>query len=271
MRLANSNPAARPTKLLAAAPRLPRVARDRGSTCSPSKVLNKLKQGKPGSRFPIRSKHLGDCRDRLDRGNVEREERRMASYLTLEDERNFGPELLDVATRAARHALAPELQRLHEENQELQDQLTSATKTTIDQYLDANVPNWRQINADERFHQWLLMPDPYSGIVRDRLLKDAAHAANAQRVASFFKGFLAAAGQASASTGQAPQRTQRVPRTPSGQRIYDRSEITEMAARRRKGLINDADWQRWEYELCRASAEGRVRGALGVDGVPISR
>jgi len=194
----------------------------------------------------------------------------MASYLTLEDERNFGPELLDVATRAARHALAPELQRLHEENQELQDQLTSATKTTIDQYLDANVPNWRQINADERFHQWLLMPDPYSGIVRDRLLKDAAHAADAPRVASFFKGFLREAGATvQAPAGQAPQRRSR--RAPDGRPIYTRPQIEQMWARRRKGEIGDEAWARWEHELIAAGREGRIVGALGIDGIPVTR
>jgi hypothetical protein len=198
----------------------------------------------------------------------------MASYLTLEDERNFGPELLDVATRAARHALAPELQQLRDENQALQDQLDSATKSTIDQFLDREVPNWRQINVDERFHSWLLQPEPYSGIIRDRLLKDAAHAANAQRVASFFHGFLAAAGQAPASpapapAGQAPQRTPR--RAPSGQRLYSRDEITRMWNLRRQGKIDDQAWARWEVELCRASAEGRVVGALGIDGIPVSR
>src|SRR5262249_38421729 len=113
----------------------------------------------------------------------------MASYLTNEDVQNFGPELLDVATRAAKHALGPELEQLYNENQQLRDEVGRATKTTIDQYLDQHVPNWREINADERFHSWLLMPDTYSGVIRDRLLKDAAHAANAQRVASFFTGF----------------------------------------------------------------------------------
>jgi hypothetical protein len=53
--------------------------------------------------------------------------------------------------------------RAYLENQALQDQLDSATKMSIDQYLDANVPNWRQINNDERFHRWLLIPDTYSG------------------------------------------------------------------------------------------------------------
>src|SRR5262249_37501712 len=111
-------------------------------------------------------------------------------YLTNQDLQDFGPELLDVAQRAAQHAVGPELQQLHDENQRLRDEVSRAAKNTIDQYLDANVPGWRQINADERFHQWLLMPDPYSGVIRDRLLKDAAHAANAQRVASFFTGFV---------------------------------------------------------------------------------
>src|SRR6516164_4504702 len=115
----------------------------------------------------------------------------MASHLTLEDERNFGPELLDVAIRAARHGLAPELQRLQNENAQLWNQLDATTKVTIDRELDAAVPNWRQINADERFHGWLLQPDPLSGVIRDRLLKDAASAGDAQRVVRFFQGFLA--------------------------------------------------------------------------------
>lgn|SRR5215813_7312721 len=191
------------------------------------------------------------------------------SYLTREDEQNFGPELLDVATRAAQHALAPELQRLRNENAQLWNQLDATAKNTIDRYLDQYVPSWRQVNADSRFHQWLLLPDTYSGVIRDRLLKDAAHAANAPRVASFFQGFLREQG----SAGQTPatHTSQRAPRTPSGQRIYDRSEITRMWDRRRQGKIDDQAWMRWEYELCRASAEGRVRGALDVDGVPVSR
>jgi hypothetical protein len=169
--------------------------------------------------------------------------------LTRQDLDNFGPELLDVAQRAAQHALAPELQRLHEENQDLQDQLNSATKTTIDQYLDREVPNWRSINADERFHSWLLQPDPYSGIIRDRLLKDAAHAASAPRVASFFKGFLAAAGQTPASSAPTSQRAPR--RAPSGQRLYDRSEITRM-------------WNSISYQLssCRPIAPTVATGLL---------
>src|SRR5262245_49737141 len=42
--------------------------------------------------------------------------------------------------------------------------------------------------------------------------------------------------------------------------------------RRRKGLIPDDQWARWENELCLASKEGRVVGALRLDdGVPVTR
>jgi hypothetical protein len=100
----------------------------------------------------------------------------MSYYLTMDDEKNFGPELLDVATRAARQALAPELQQLHNENLALQSQLDLAKKAAIDRALDAAIPNWREINSDERFHAWLRLPEMFSGVIRDRLLKDAAAA-----------------------------------------------------------------------------------------------
>ena len=144
---------------------------------------------------------------------------------------------------------------------------------TIDRELDAAVPDWRQINADERFHSWLLMPEPYSGVIRDRLLKDAAQAADAQRVVSIFQGFLREAGAAGqAPAGQASTRSAANRRSASsGQRIYDRSEITRMWNLRRQGKIDDQAWLRWEHELCRASREGRVRAALNIDGIPVTR
>src|SRR5262245_25559060 len=121
----------------------------------------------------------------------------MANYLTLEDEKNFGPELLDVAIRSARHALDPQLQQLRDEDAQLRDEVSRNTASSIDQYLDQHVPNWRQINTDEGFHNWLLQSDTFSGVIRDRLLKDAARAGDASRVANFFRAYLAAAGQAS--------------------------------------------------------------------------
>ena len=108
---------------------------------------------------------------------------------------------------------------------------------------------------------------PLSGVIRDRLLKDAAHSGDAQRVATFFRGFLAAAAQTPASS--APQRTSR--RAPSGP-IYTRGQITQMATMRRRGQIGDKEWARWEHELITAGRDGRIAGALSLDdGIPRSR
>src|SRR5262249_20428028 len=141
-------------------------------------------------------------------------------------------------------------------------EVSRAAKMAIDRELDAAVPDWRAINTDERFHRWLSMPEPYSGIIRDRLLKDAAAAANAQRVISIFKGFIREVGAADFS--------QRTSRTSSGKPIYTRGQILQMAAMRRRGQIGDTEWARWEAELVAAGREGRIRGALNNDGLPVS-
>jgi hypothetical protein len=39
-----------------------------------------------------------------------------------------------------------------------------------------------------------------------------------------------------------------------------------MAAMRRRGEINDAEWARWEHELIAAGREGRIIGALDLAG-----
>ena len=187
----------------------------------------------------------------------------MASYLTQNDLANFGPELLDVAQRAAQHAVGPELQQLRDENRDLQDQLNSAAKLALDRELDAAVPNWREINVSEQFHRWLSMPEPYSGIIRDRLLKDATAAVDPRRVIRFFQGFLREIGQP-AQSGQpmASVLPASYPPAQSSGRIYSREDITRMAALHRRKAISDEEYARWENEFIRAANEGRVRGAL---------
>jgi hypothetical protein len=184
----------------------------------------------------------------------------MASYLTQNDLANFGPELLDVAQRAAQHAVGPELQQLRDENRDLQDQLNSAAKLALDRELDAAVPNWREINVSEQFHRWLSMPEPYSGIIRDRLLKDATAAVDPRRVIRFFQGFLREAGQPAVQPASILPSS--YPASSSRGRIYSREDITRMAALHRRKAISDAEYARWENEFIRAANEGRIKGAL---------
>jgi hypothetical protein len=188
----------------------------------------------------------------------------MSTYLTQDDERNFGPEMLDLAIRAARHAVSPELAQLREENQQLHDEVGRAAKLALDQVLDREVPGWRAINASEEFHRWLLLPEPYSGVIRDRLLKDAAAAGDAQRLVKFFQGFLreqGGAGQPAAAAGG-----QSRPRR-SGPRIYTRAEIERLSREYRSGRIPEEQYLRISADIVAAGREGRILNPEPLNGL----
>jgi hypothetical protein len=188
-------------------------------------------------------------------------------YLTWEDERNFGPEILDVAQRAARQAMAPAMNRLEQENEQLRDHVAREVQRNLHSQVAAAVPNWDAINRDPRWFQWLADYDVYSGYRRQDLLNDATAKGDAQRVIAIFRGFLAAAGQ----PGQVGQPGPRQFVQPGRGQIYTRDQITQMWNLRRQGKIDDQQWRRWEVELCRASAEGRVRAALDWQtGLPVT-
>jgi hypothetical protein len=149
------------------------------------------------------------------------------------------------------------IRRLRDENQQLQDQLSSTAKVAIDQALDAAVPNWREINQNEEFHRWLLLPDVLSGVVRDRLLKDAVAAADAGRVINFFRGFLAQGGAAPRPARQASDRTRAAP---SGQRTYTSEQIRALSSAYRRGQISEERYQKISADIVAAGREGRILG-----------
>lgn len=111
--------------------------------------------------------------------------------LTQADVDTYGEDFLNVAQRAAIQAITPKLTQLERQNQVLTNQLRRQTIESINTAMDREVPNWMQINLSPRFKTWLRLRDIYSGRIRSELLNEAHRAADAARVASFFKGFLA--------------------------------------------------------------------------------
>ena len=187
------------------------------------------------------------------------------SYLTREDEKNFGPEILDVIQRGSRQAMAPILDRLEERNELLNDRLAQVTQDNLHRQVVAAVPRWSEINADPRWLAWLQQVDGLNGTSRQALLTRAVQEGRASSVIALFKDFEKAA------VGQPAQPAQPAWAVPtyrgtaqSSGRIYSRSDITRMAARRRRGEFTDQQWLQWEHELIRAANEGRIRGALDV-------
>lgn len=110
--------------------------------------------------------------------------------ITAEDLERHGEDTVDFVQRAAWAAVSPEIQRVHDENTKLQQELSRSRKAAMNAELTREVPNWREINTDKRFLQWLRKPNIYTGRTNKELLDAAAGAADAPRVAAFFKGFL---------------------------------------------------------------------------------
>src|SRR6516225_11116145 len=158
--------------------------------------------------------------------------------------------MLDLAQRAALHATAPELQRINDQNESLRRQLAQEQRRGLYRTLDAQLPTWQEIDNDPRWRQWLLFSDPLNGRPRQSLLNDAIAKGDATRVLSFFRGFLAEAGQ--------PPQPQHVPSAPTSKRTYTRADITRYSDAYRRGRIPEAEYQKISADIHAAIGEGRI-------------
>jgi hypothetical protein len=66
----------------------------------------------------------------------------------------------DFAQRAALHAVAPPLQASEQQNLELQNRLAREAQARLDAAVERAVPNYREIDQDPRWHNWLRSVDP---------------------------------------------------------------------------------------------------------------
>jgi hypothetical protein len=98
---------------------------------------------------------------------------------------------LSVVERKAEEVVRPKVAYLQNENNALREQLSRVQNNDVWGALASALPNWREINGNPAFHDWLRLPDPYSGVVRQEMLSAAFGAGDAGRVLAFFRGFLA--------------------------------------------------------------------------------
>lgn len=206
--------------------------------------------------------------------------------ITPADEEAYGKELIDLAQRAARQVIEPELNAVKAENANLRSRVAKTAHQGVTQTLTEQVPNWQEINANQKFKDWLRLPDLYSGVVRQKLLDDASRQANASRVVSFFKGFLqdeAAIGSTDLSPQPEPPaspapRFAAVPletlaapgrakpasgdtHVPVEKPVFTRAQISKFYTDVRRGLYagREADKAALERDIFAAQNDGRVR------------
>ena len=203
------------------------------------------------------------------------------NLITPEDEKNFGPEILDLINRAAKQAVEPELTAIEQQSQQAREEAHRVARVNLYSQIATQMPAWREVNNNPRFIEWLRLPDLYSGRIRQQLLNEAVQAANAPRVLAFFQGFVAdelATGQVGPVGSQPQQNAPAIPlatlaapgaarpatgntQVPVEKPIYTHNQIAQFYTRVRQGYYNGrtADKDREEAEIFLAQREGRVR------------
>jgi hypothetical protein len=194
-------------------------------------------------------------RGRPHRSNSERS--LMANYLTQNDVDAYGHDLVDFSQRAAMQAVAPYIQNLKQQTADLRARQAQQQRRRLDQAVDAAVSDFREVDRNPRWHQWLLGVDQMSGRIRQVLLNDAIDRGNTARVVAFFRQFQQT-GQTAPGLGAVLQRRP----SPRG-RIYTRPEITRLYEQHRRGAYagREAEWARQEADIIAAGREGRVASA----------
>ena len=143
--------------------------------------------------------------------------------VTTEDETAFGPDLVDLIRRGARaevqSAVSELLPQLDARIAEISRQLGTVTErqvSTAEQQFWTDfaklVPDWQQLNADQRFLDWLQTADPILNVPYQAALNKAQADLNPRQAAAIFNAFKLAHGiattQQSAPQQAAPGNTE---------------------------------------------------------------
>lgn len=165
-------------------------------------------KGKYDAEVPRLSSDLRDAHNRISRLEdkltevaakpvTQPEETKPRTDFTPEEIADYGEDLLDVMGRKARSIVEaeylPRIDSLNAEINSLKHQLGETGQrvgkfetNSVFAQLDQEVENWRNINVDPEFHEWLDNVDPYTGETRKELMLKAFNQKDAHRVKAFF-------------------------------------------------------------------------------------
>jgi hypothetical protein len=199
--------------------------------------------------------------------------------ITEKEREEYGEEFFQVVAKQAREIaeaeMAPmraELERLRNSDKSKEQLAAETARHQMISLLDERLPNWKAQNQDQNFIDWLENPDVFSGQKRRELLTHAWNSNDAARVLRFFQAFQEDAAPAPAPAARTPSvdpaalvapgtpRNAGTTAAPGGSdRIYTQQEIADHYANVRRGKVSAEDRVRFDREITRAAAEGRVR------------
>lgn len=203
----------------------------------------------------------------------------------------FGADLHDFVARTARDAVAQDLEAkvapvvkrvdaVANTATQAAQKAAQADEALVVETLTRMVPNWKQLNEDDSFNDWLDGEDPYNGALRRDMLNQAFKRHDAPRVVAFFTGYLkehaTIAPPPPAAEPQVPAPQRRLedfvaPGAPkantggaqegSGKRVWTASEISAHYRNVSQGKYRTKPEQlkSIEADIFAAQKEGRIR------------
>jgi len=231
----------------------------------------KVLQGKYNSEVPRLSAENKDLKSRLQQLEhdleVLKNTKPPEALVKPEEIEQYGEGLIDVARRIAREELAGKEAEIDALKARI-DSLTNVTTQNVEagffKSLTEMVPDWEQINQDNKFLAWLEEIDELTGESRQSLLSRAEKSRDAARTAKFFNAYKKtsstwAANNTQALDSQIAPPTNKAPNTPPAKKIWTRGEVSDFYARMRRGEIEDKDAVAIEADIMAAQIEGRIR------------
>lgn len=209
-----------------------------------------------------------------------------AKLVTDKDVEEYG-ESIEVMRRAAREEVSTAQQEIADLKRmvmQLQTNVVPKVDSVVQRQalnaeqvfwseLSAEVPDWREINAEQNFHSWLLEVDPLSGRTRQTFLDDAQGQLDSRRVAGFFKTWQSLNGNSVAQQTRnvaatqlekqiAPGRGRTAAGTTTGNdtKAFARGDVAKFFDDVRKGLYKGREQERdrIERDIFAAQREGRI-------------
>ena len=207
--------------------------------------------------------------------------------VTEQEVADYGEDFISLVQRVAQHTVEGRIQPIEGELGRTKAQVGVQKNQTMHDQMDALFPDWRGLNQYQPFIEWVMLPDAYSGAIRQRLMQEAWDAGDARRVNAFFQGFLAEEAALNPSGGvrqpasapaapngapaaggpalnltslAAPGGARSASPSPADKPVYSTEDITrfytEVAAG--KWRHRDADRAAIDMDIHRAQHEGRI-------------
>lgn len=198
--------------------------------------------------------------------------RQIEDQLTEDELEMVGPDLLQVMKKLVNSSNSHDSSRESEELKQVKADIERSKQESADHKhaqfmsrLEHEVPDWREIQADEGALAWLAEADPISGIIRDASLKNAASNFDSHRAINIFRQMKQEATSRPKDNQQRQIPASKVQPTasrntgqPQGGEAITKASITQFYRDMASGRYTDEQGKAKEAEIFKAVNEGRV-------------